>query len=363
MISVNGELVKTKVQFAKEYNLKKLLEEKGNPQNNFKVINVVGTNGKGSTSNYIYQNLLLNNKKAGMFFSPAFIFQNERIQVNGNFIGDNDLKELLEKNNSLFEKYNLTFFEIWTYIAIEYFNQNKIEYAVVEAGIGGRRDSTNCFENQIAVCLTSIGFDHTEILGDTIEKIVWNKLGIVKGNSKIYTTEKNKKYEKEFLQNTNNEIVFCENTSDFGFQKYNKSIAKKLIKDLNLKFSENIKAPLGRNTVLKSDPIWVMDGCHNLDGATELANSVKDIDTYTMLFASSTGREKNEMINFLESKVKNFYVTEFEHPKAWNINDVEHKNKVYNWKEFLEKNKDTKLIICGSLYFIPQVYEWFEELK
>ncbi|QBQ07287.1 folylpolyglutamate synthase [Spiroplasma gladiatoris] len=361
MISVEKNIIPTELFFKKEYNLKKLLNDKGNPQNNFKVINVVGTNGKGSTANYLYNNLNSKYKSVGLFFSPAFLFHNERIQVNNNYIDDKTLLELINNNTKLFLKYELTFFEIWTYIAIEYFNKMKVEIAVIEAGIGGVKDSTNLFENQLAVCLTSLGFDHVEVLGNSIESIIENKIKIVKNNNKIYTTSINKQYENIFKSFVNNKIIYCEPTNDLTYQKYNQGIAKKLLEDLNIKSFNFQKTLLGRRTILNKEPSFIIDGCHNLDGAIALVNSIDNIKDYTILFTSSKGRENNEMIEFLKNKCKEFYVTTFDHIKAWNFDLVQNKNKVFNWKQFLNDNIKKNILVCGSLYFIPLVYEWYGE--
>ncbi|QGS51515.1 Mur ligase family protein [Spiroplasma tabanidicola] len=359
MINVEEEIVPMSLFFKKQYNLKKLLAEQKNPQNNFKVISVVGTNGKGSTSNYIYKNLYKNNKSVGLFFSPAFIYHNERIQVNNQWIEDEILLKIIEDSKPLFEKYELTFFEIWTYIAIVYFNLKKIELAVVEAGIGGMKDATSLFENQIAVCLTSIGFDHTDVLGNKIENIIENKIKIVKNNNKIYTTINNYKYDDIFKSFVSNEIIYCEPTNNLTYQKYNQGIAKEVLKLFNIQFDANTNVPLGRQSVLKEDPNFIIDGCHNFNGAEELVKSIKDLDKYTILFASSKGRENSEMVAFLKSKCKEFYVTTFDHFKAWELNLVNEDNKVYDWKQFLNDNINKDILVCGSLYFIPLVYRWF----
>ncbi|AOG60033.1 folylpolyglutamate synthase [Spiroplasma helicoides] len=362
MISVSQEIIPSSILFRKQYNLKKLLEDLNNPQDNFKVINVVGTNGKGSTSTFIYKNLFQKYRNVGLFTSPAFLYHNERIQVNNEFIPDDFLKKSIGNNFDLFKKYELTFFEIWTFIAIEYFNFKKIEIAVIEAGIGGVKDATSVFNNQICVCVTSIGLDHIEVLGNKIENIIENKIKIAKHNSKIYTTKKNYNYLEHFKKYTSNEIIFCEDFDDKTYQKYNKGIAKKVLESLGITYDINTEPPLGRQTILNKDPLFIIDGCHNLDGAQELVKSIKNIEEFTILFGSSVGRENNDMVKFLDSRFKNFYVTKFDHMKAWDLNLVNAKNKVYDWKEFL-KNSDCNILVCGSLYFIPLVYDWYKEEK
>ncbi|ARU92305.1 folylpolyglutamate synthase [Spiroplasma clarkii] len=316
-----------------------MLAKLNDPQNNFQVINVVGTNGKGSTATFIYQNLVEHQFKVGFFFSPAFLYQNERIQVNGTMISDADLVGLMEEYQELIKEYELTFFEIWTFLAIVYFNRCNIKIAIVEAGIGGVLDSTDCFANQIAVCLTSIGFDHEEILGKNIESIIANKIKIVKANSKIFTSTNNQKYDILLKKFTNNEIVYCPDyVPESSYQKYNKAIAQEVLKIFGIEFNQQTKPPLGRMTQLRSNPAFIIDGCHNLNGAQELINSLPNIHDFTILFASSTGKEQSEMVKLLKNSCKDFFVTTFTHPKAWDLSLVNEVNKVENWEEFLQEN-------------------------
>lgn len=360
MISVNKIIISNDILFKKKYNLKKLLNDLNNPQNNFKVVNVVGTNGKGSTATLIYKNLVKNNIDAGLFFSPAFLYHNERIQVNDKLICDDRLLALIQENKDLIKKYELTFFEIWTFLAILYFNEKKIKIAIVEAGIGGVKDATNVFENQLAVCLTSLGYDHTDILGTDIEDIIRNKVQIAKNDAKIYTSSNNKIYINKIKQYTPNEIIFCDDYStDTTFQKYNKAIACVFLKSLNIIFDENVTLPLGRQTVLNKEPLFIIDGCHNLNGAIELIKSIKEFKDLTVLFASSIGKENHEMMNVIKKECKEFFITTFDHEKAWDFKKVNYENKVDDWKKFILKNKQKKILVCGSLYFIPQVYEWY----
>ncbi|AHI52417.1 bifunctional folylpolyglutamate synthase/dihydrofolate synthase [Spiroplasma culicicola] len=361
MISVNEIIIDTNLLFKRQYNLKKLLVDQGNPQNNFQVINIVGTNGKGSTSNYIYKNLNKKYQNYGLFISPAFLYHNERVQVNGKWIDDETLLKIIEDNKELFLKYELTFFEIWTYIAIIYFNLKKIEIAVIEAGIGGVKDSTNLFENQILVGLTSIGYDHTEILGESIDSIIENKVKIVKKDNPLFTIEKNLKYKKIIEQYCKNKIIYCSSVAtETGYQKYNKGLAKAILNYLEIDFDLNTEAPLGRKTILRTNPSLIIDGCHNLDGVEELINSIENISEYKILFATSNHKNYQEMIDYIKQYNDQIYICEFDHFKTWSIENVKYENKVNDWKQWLTENKDSKILVCGSLYFIPLVYHWLQ---
>nr|WP_317378334.1 folylpolyglutamate synthase/dihydrofolate synthase family protein [uncultured Faecalimonas sp.] len=165
---------------------KEFLERLGNPQNGRKVIHVAGTNGKGSVCAYIQALLLAEEKTTGFFSSPHLVKMNERIQINGKQIDDQTFLSVFEKVKHTvdeMEKDGLahpTFFEFLFGMAMTAFAWAETEYVVLETGLGGRLDATNAVDDPVLTVITSIGFDHTEILGDTIEKIAAEKGGIIK---------------------------------------------------------------------------------------------------------------------------------------------------------------------------------------
>ncbi|ASP27833.1 folylpolyglutamate synthase [Spiroplasma corruscae] len=365
MIRVDESFIETKILFRKKYNLKKLLEDVGNPQNNIKVINVVGTNGKGSTSKFIYDGLRTKYQNVGLFISPAFIYQNERVQANGQYIDDESLKKIYEDNKKTFLEYELTFFEIWTFIAIVYFNAKGVEYAVIEAGIGGKLDCTNLFNNQVAVCLTSISFDHTELLGNTIEEIIDHKINITKLNNPVFISNDNIKYKKIINKYTSLNIVYTKKAkSNISYQKANVGLAKKVLDYLGIKVSTFIP-PIGRFTILREKPLLLIDGCHNIDGLMKFTKDAKKYKNFKLVYASSKDKDYLTSLNFLRKKFKNIYITEFNHQKSWIVpNELKGKYTfIDNWQSFLDKNIYNNIVVCGSLYFIPQVLEWYRSNK
>jgi dihydrofolate synthase/folylpolyglutamate synthase len=167
-------------------NIKNILECLGNPHSRLKFIHIAGTKGKGSTSLFITRLLLECGYNTLTFTSPHLIRTNERITYNMMEISDEDLIDITNSLKSIFEKNNLipTTFEFFFVIAILYGIQKDVDYFVIETGLGGRLDCTNIITTQISV-ITTIGFDHTEILGNTIKQIAKEKAGIIKSKSPV----------------------------------------------------------------------------------------------------------------------------------------------------------------------------------
>ena len=167
-------------------NIKNFLDHIGNPQDRLKVIHIAGSNGKGSTAAFLSSILQELGNKVGLYTSPHFVRYNERIKINGIEIPDVYVAGFVEKYDKFIEEHKLTFFEVTTAIAFQYFSDENVDYAVVETGLGGRLDATNVL-NPLAVVITSISLEHTHILGDTIEKIAGEKAGIIKPGVPVFT--------------------------------------------------------------------------------------------------------------------------------------------------------------------------------
>ena len=157
---------------------KELLARLNNPQNSYKIIHVAGTNGKGTVCMLLARALTCAGKKTGLFISPHLISPTERIQIDGLEIAPDDFKRAAEKV-LLQEKEPLNFFEILTAAAFVYFAEKNAQYVVLETGLGGRKDPTNACMPVVSV-ITSVGLDHTHLLGDNLEKIAFEKAGIIK---------------------------------------------------------------------------------------------------------------------------------------------------------------------------------------
>ena len=159
--------------------MKNFLEFLGNPQSNLKFIHIGGTNGKGSTSSILSSVLQESNKKVGLFTSPHMFDFRERIKVNSSEIEKQFVTDFVKKHRDYFLSKNNSFFEISFAMAIFYFNLKKVDYALIEVGLGGRLDATNVIRPLLSI-ITNIGYDHTKFLGNKITSIAYEKAGIIK---------------------------------------------------------------------------------------------------------------------------------------------------------------------------------------
>ena len=163
-----------------------LLNEIGNPHKKLRLVHVAGTNGKGSTCSILTKILIDHGLKVGLYTSPHLRKFNERIKINDCQILDEYIATFFNKNRAMISEIEATFFETTTAMAFNYFKDQEVEYAVIETGLGGRLDSTNVIIPKVCG-ITSISLDHTEILGDTIEKIALEKAGIIKQGVPTFT--------------------------------------------------------------------------------------------------------------------------------------------------------------------------------
>ncbi|KQC31176.1 bifunctional folylpolyglutamate synthase/dihydrofolate synthase [Flagellimonas eckloniae] len=259
-----------------------------NPHNQFKSIHVAGTNGKGSSSHMLASILQEAGYKVGLYTSPHLKDFRERIKINGKSIGKKYVKDFVKKHKTFFEWNKLSFFEMTVGMAFRYFADEKVDIAVVEVGLGGRLDSTNIITPEASL-ITNIGLDHTQVLGNTLEKIALEKAGIIKRGIPIVISEKQQETEgifKLISGQKRSKIVFAEELSlkeyktDLlgNYQKKNCSGVVALIKELK-GFSvkeEHIRSGLkkcvvntgilGRWQVLGNNPTIICDTAHNREG-------------------------------------------------------------------------------------------------
>ncbi|MGQ9845663.1 MAG: bifunctional folylpolyglutamate synthase/dihydrofolate synthase, partial [Caldisericia bacterium] len=183
--------------------IERILKNLDNPQNNKNIIHIAGTKGKGSTSIFITNLLISHGFKVGLYTSPHLQSFRERISINKKFIESKIFGELVYKIKEIYEKDTYfneigepTTFEILTSLALKYFNDEKVDFIVLETGLGGRFDATNIISNPIVTVITKIDYDHMDILGNTLKEIALEKAGIIKKDKPVVLS----KQEDEVLE-------------------------------------------------------------------------------------------------------------------------------------------------------------------
>ena len=179
-----------------------LAKHLNNPQENIKCIHVAGTNGKGSTSHMLASILQEAGYRVGLYTSPHLKDFRERIKINGEMISENFVCDFITQNKLFFEENDMSFFEMTVGLALAYFDQEKIDIAVIEVGMGGRLDATNIITPRVSV-ITNISLDHTLFLGNTLEAIALEKAGIIKPKIPVVIGEYNKQTKPVFTKKAN----------------------------------------------------------------------------------------------------------------------------------------------------------------
>ncbi len=200
-------------------NIISICDHLDNPQKKFKSIHVGGTNGKGSTSHMLSSILQESGYKVGLYTSPHLVDFRERVRVNGEMISKESIEDFMNQNLNFFDRNNFSFFEMTVGLAFSYFNNQNVDIAIIEVGMGGRLDSTNII-NPILSIITNISIDHTKFLGNNIIDIAHEKAGIIKPGVPVVigeTQNETKKYFIETAQENNSEIYFAD---DFTIKKY-----------------------------------------------------------------------------------------------------------------------------------------------
>lgn len=268
----------------------------GNPHKRFKTIHIAGTNGKGSVSHTLAAILQSAGYKVGLYTSPHLKDFSERIRINGKPISEQYVIDFVREAEEIIDRLNPSFFEITTLMAFTYFAHENVDIAVIETGLGGRLDSTNIISPILSV-VTNVSFDHVNLLGDTLEKIAFEKAGIIKKGIPAVVGEMPLGLRPIFTEKTE-KIVFAEDTanSDYEFElkgycqeKNKKTIlcAMELLKnELNIK-EENIAEGLknvveltslmGRWQKLSSSPLIIADTGHNVAGMQYIVSQIADI--------------------------------------------------------------------------------------
>ena len=404
--------------FGSNYGLErthKLLEYLGNPEKDLKLIHIAGTNGKGSTTSMITEILMGAGYKVGMYTSPFIEEFEERIQINRNNIPKETLAVLMDEVKDAVDKvikggYNHpTEFEIITVLMFLYFKRENIDFGVIEVGLGGTLDSTNVITPILQV-ITSISFDHTNLLGNTIEEIAGEKSGIIKKNipTVIYPQEEEAlKVIKNKCMVMNSELYIAfddklefvnvvNEDKPYQLLKYeekfdvllpllgehqilNLSVAMKAIEVLNnrqivdisiesiIKSIKNVTWK-GRLEVLSNNPYVVIDGAHNIQGIKTLSRNIKKYFKYEnlhLILGILADKDVNEMIKIITPMAKQVYAVTPNSIRAELAEDLKNEIVKYNencksfddykkaYVEALKNANENDLILAsGSLYMI-----------
>ncbi len=284
------------------HNTLKLCEILGNPQEKFKCIHIAGTNGKGSVSNMLSAIFQAHGFKTGLYTSPHLKDFRERIRVNGEMISEQFVIEFTEKIIPHLDSIQPSFFEITVAMCFDYFASQGIEYAIIETGLGGRLDSTNII-NPILSVITNIGMDHSDLLGDTLQKIAFEKAGIIKNQIPVVIGESSNETDAVFeekAQSCNSTIYFADRNVRFynteietdlkGIYQEKNSVtvlqAIEVLKSMDLPFNDYTVAKAlqnvrglthfrGRWEILNQKPLTIADTGHNAHGLKLVIQQLK----------------------------------------------------------------------------------------
>ncbi|MBS4208941.1 folylpolyglutamate synthase/dihydrofolate synthase family protein [Bacillus sp. FJAT-50079] len=396
-----------------------MLEKLGHPEKRIKSIHVGGTNGKGSTVTYLRSILVEAGYEVGSFTSPYIEQFNERISINGVPISDEEIVQLVNAIKPLADELEKTDygapteFEVITAMAIYYFGEVRpLDFAIFEVGLGGRFDSTNVIQPLLSI-ITNIGMDHVQILGNSIEDIAYEKAGIIKEHTPIFTSvrdeaafhviqaEAAKKHALLFQLGINFTILnyepiqageqFTFSTTKYTFEGLQVSLLGKhqtenaagaiaallyLTDQGVMNISESaLRAGLrkaywpGRMELLHNDPIILLDGAHNREGVRAFVDAIQSryADRNIKLVFSALGdKDLTEMFTIMNELDGQLYVTEFDFPRAASANELKRRSEnptvIANndWFSLLKELVSTLepndlLAITGSLYFISSI--------
>ncbi len=352
----NIDSILTKLYSMRQFHIKlglerieKFLEVLDNPHKKLKVFHIAGSNGKGSTASFIASILMAAGYKTGLYTSPHFVRFNERIQINGNFIDDESIADFYHEYENYIKENEITFFEVTTAMAFNYFAKMNVNYAVIETGLGGRLDATNLVD-PIASIITSISLEHTHVLGETIEKIAYEKGGIIKMGKPVFignvgeaavgilskiAQEKNSplflinnfaEKEKDFVNlSLKNQQFHIYKTPLIGYhQLINCALAIKTLNEtLNINDGLVIDSGIervientniqGRYEIINKYPKVIFDAAHNPEGIeTFLQEFEKESANYekrSVIFAAMKDKDIQGMIKKLGTNFDTLYVT------------------------------------------------------
>lgn len=398
-------------------NIKALCDYLGNPQDKLKFVHVAGTNGKGSLCAML-TGIFKQKYKVGLYVSPYIEQFNERIQINCDNISEQDLVKYTNLVKNAVEVLGITpiEFEFITAMGFLYFLDKNCDFVVLETGLGGRLDSTNIIKNPILCVICAIGFDHMNILGDTIEQIASEKAGIIKPNSNVIIYKNQHPDALAVVQNkcksigaqiVNNDGICAQNISctlektsfDYKGETYildnllgeyqvdnaitatdaAKEIAKVFpVTDYDIKKGlQTVSWKCRFEVFKKSDSTVIIDGAHNSHGIERFINSIKSLgENYKLTFVYGMLNEKDfkESIQKICSIKADIIVTDVPSVRQTDANEIFEYTKKHNLStryistpekavEYaLQSNQDGLICIFGSLYLCAEVRKYISKI-
>ena len=389
-----------------------------NPHTKFKSIHIAGTNGKGSTSHMLAAMLQQAGYKTGLYTSPHLTDFRERIKINGQMVSEDFVVEFVERTKEISDAVQPSFFELTVAMAFDYFAKEKVDIAVIETGLGGRLDSTNIITPLLSI-ITNIGYDHMNILGDTLEKIAYEKAGIIKPNVPVVIGEWIDETKPIFIDKasqTNSPIYFAQeeyavsNISSGTYQlqcdvtSVEHHITEHFILDLNgIYQTKNLRTVLcaegllmqlgftipnnaekfalantkkltglhGRWDVIAEQPTIVLDVAHNEDGIRQLLVQLSVISEQFEHLHIVTGMVKDKDVDKVLSllpKEAFYYFTNAHIPRALPVADLQTIAKEHglHGKNYDDVNKaiaaakqqagiNDLILVCGSIFLVGEV--------
>jgi dihydrofolate synthase/folylpolyglutamate synthase len=391
-------------------NITELCEILGNPQRETKFIHVAGTNGKGSVSHIIASILQAQGYRVGLFVSPHYRDYRERIKINGQLISRSFIAKFVTENIDRFKEVNASFFEITTVMAFQYFKEKKIDYAVMEVGMGGRLDSTNIISPLLSV-ITNISFDHTQFLGDTLPKIAAEKAGIIKSHTPVVIGETHQETKNIFTKTASDSeapISFADQIlkinnfisdqrgvsftlhkkkyrSDLTGEYQKKNIttavaAIKVLQSIGVNISEtaltkglkSVKTStyfIGRWMITGRKPMIIFDSAHNEGGIRELIAQIKKIKSDHLHFVYGTVSDKDitHILSLLPTRAT-YYFCKPNIPRGKDVSDLQQEAAQHNLKgdtytsvrkafkaALSNAKKDDLILVSGSIFVVAEV--------
>lgn len=397
-------------------NIRELSRQLGNPEKKFKSIHVAGTNGKGSTSHMLAAILQKAGYKTGLYTSPHLHDFRERIRINGHMIPEIKITGFTERIRQLIEQIEPSFFEITVAMAFEWFAQEQIDIAVVEVGLGGRLDSTNIIVPEVSV-ITNISYDHMDLLGNTLQKIAFEKAGIIKPGVPVVIGEEQEEIKNIFVQvaeenksplhfasqkrfpgewRVEEHLLYIQLTEVHNngkknfhldlpglYQLKNLVTVAEVISILNqhgykipdtamqqgLKQVKSLTGFHGRWDILHENPMLVTDVAHNEEGMKAVANQIENTshEELHIIIGMVKDKEIKKILRHLP-RMANYYFTRAQIPRAlpetelaYEAEKMGFKGKIYpNVKQSLEAavlNAGPKdlILVCGSVFLAGEV--------